>query len=91
MEFREYNSNENYVSFFSNAVTPYYKLSNFAYISRGITYKGLTYYSVEHAYQAQKYIPEQRERFSIEGDLGNLKGFELVFERDCEKILDEKR
>ena len=35
--------------------------------------------SSEHAFQAQKYIKEQRYRFSISGDLGDWRGIELVY------------
>lgn len=89
MKLRIYEENEEIICFYSNGIKPYYKLSNFAHIKQGITYKGLKYCSVEHAFQAQKYISEQRIRFSIEGDLGNSDtGFELVFEDNFEKKRD---
>lgn len=93
----------NYISFFSNAKDPYYKLSNFNHIKDGILYpppnkdirdnprqlksfidnqEGLIYPSVEHAYQAQKYIERDRIRFSINGDLGNWDGFKLIHDKD---------
>ena len=72
--------------FFSNGLKPYHKLSNFVYIEQGITYKGLRYCSVEHAFQAQKYITKQRIQFSVDGDLGNSDtGFKLVFGDDYVK------
>jgi len=86
MIFREYVPNEEVINFYSNGLKPYHKLSNLAWIKDGIEFDGLTYCSTEHAFQAQKYIKEQRHRFSIEGDLGNLdSGFKLVFGENYEK------
>ena len=80
MNFREYNNSEEVVNFYANGKFPLNKLSNFAFIENGIIFNGLTYISSEHAFQAQKYIKEQRIRFSIDGDLGNVEtGFKLVF------------
>lgn len=85
--FREYKNNESYVTFYACGKSPINKLSNFALIEQGIIYDGIMYNSTEHAFQAQKYIKEQRYRFSIDGDLGNIEtGFLLVFGNDkCEK------
>jgi predicted NAD-dependent protein-ADP-ribosyltransferase YbiA (DUF1768 family) len=86
MLFREYNTNEETINFYSCGRKPFHKLSNFALIKDGIVFDGLTFYSTEHAFQAQKYIKEQRIRFSIEGDLGNIdSGFKLVFGDEWEK------
>ena len=74
------------INFYSCGIKPFHKLSNFALIKDGIEFDGLIFYSVEHAFQAQKYIKEQRIRFSIEGDLGNIdSGFKLVFGDEWEK------
>ena len=80
-------NNEIIVSFYACGKSPINNLSNFSFIKQGIIYDGITYYSTEHAFQAQKYIKEQRHRFSIDGDLGNIEtGFLLVFGNDkCEK------
>jgi predicted NAD-dependent protein-ADP-ribosyltransferase YbiA (DUF1768 family) len=89
MIFREYQKNEDIINFYSCGKAPYYKLSNFALISDGIIFDGLTFHSTEHAFQAQKYIKEQRPRFSVNGDLGNINNvnncFELIFENNWEK------
>lgn len=80
MDFREYIPNEEVVAFYSCGIKPFHKLSNFALIKDGIKFNKLLFYSTEHAFQAQKYIKEQRIRFSVEGDLGNVdSGFALVF------------
>ncbi len=77
------------IPFYACGKEPYNKLSNFAFIEEGIVYDGLTYCSTEHAFQAQKYVEEQRVRFSIHGDLGNKndidKMFQLVFSDNWEK------
>jgi predicted NAD-dependent protein-ADP-ribosyltransferase YbiA (DUF1768 family) len=75
---REYIKNEKFIQFHSNAKDNYNLLSNFAEIKEGITIDGITYPSSEHAYQSQKYI--DKIRFSVDGDLGNIKGFSLVFD-----------
>jgi predicted NAD-dependent protein-ADP-ribosyltransferase YbiA (DUF1768 family) len=86
MMFREYTLNEEVINFYSCGIKPFHKLSNFALIKDGIEFDGLIFYSTEHAFQAQKYIKEQRIRFSIEGDLGNIdSGFKLVFGDEWEK------
>jgi predicted NAD-dependent protein-ADP-ribosyltransferase YbiA (DUF1768 family) len=82
--FREYiptiDKEEEVIKFYSCGTNPFHKLSNFALIKDGIEFDGLIFYSTEHAFQAQKYIKEQRIRFSVEGDLGNIdSGFKLVF------------
>lgn len=76
---REYIPGENVIKFYSNAVKPYYLFSNFALIEEGIEHEGLVYISTEHAFQAQKYIKDQRVRFSVIGDLGNPDSINLVF------------
>jgi len=86
MIFREYIPDEEVIKFYSYGIKPFHKLSNFALIKDGIEFNGLIFYSTEHAFQAQKYIKEQRIRFSIEGDLGNIdSGFKLVFGDEWEK------
>ena len=88
MIFREYIPmlDKEVINFYSCGIKPFHKLSNFALIKDGIEFDGLIFYSVEHAFQAQKYIKEQRIRFSIEGDLGNIdSGFKLVFGDEWEK------
>jgi predicted NAD-dependent protein-ADP-ribosyltransferase YbiA (DUF1768 family) len=84
MNFRNYLVGEPVVKFYSNGLAPFYKLSNFALINDGITFDGHTYCSTEHAFQAQKYIPEHRVRSSVEGDLGKMdaSGFQLVSPSD---------
>jgi predicted NAD-dependent protein-ADP-ribosyltransferase YbiA (DUF1768 family) len=84
--FREYTFGEEVTKFYSCGIKPLNKLSNFALIKDGIEFDGLIFCSTEHAFQAQKYIKEQRIRFSIEGDLGNIdSGFQLVFGDKWEK------
>lgn len=75
---RDYREGEMVINFYSCGKAPFHNLSNFAYIHGGIEYNGLVYISIEHAFQAQKYIQEQRFRFSIDGDLGNWDGLKLV-------------
>ena len=79
MTFCNYIPNELVINFWANGKAQLHNLSNFAYISDGIEYDGLLYNSTEHMFQAQKYIKEQRIRFSINGDLGNWDGLKLVF------------
>lgn len=86
MLLREYIENEGVINFYACGKPPYNKFSNFAFIEEGIMYKNLLYYSTEHAFQSQKYIKEQRYRFSVNGDLENVEsGFKLVFGDDYEK------
>lgn len=81
-----YNSSEIVINFWSNGKQPYCSLSNFALIPDGIEYEGVIYPSSEHAFQAQKYIQNQRQRFSISGDLGVWNGLRLVYKpHECEK------
>lgn len=83
---REYHNGELFIPFWSNGKKPFYKLSNFAFISGGIEYDGIIYSSTEHAFQAQKYIESHRHRFSISGDLGSWDGLKLVYNpEDYEK------
>jgi|SRR3990172_2081900 len=70
--------------FFSNAIKPMFKLSNFAHIREGINVDGIIYPSSEHAYQAQKFVEKDRSRFSITGDLGTWDGMRLVAGKDWE-------
>ncbi len=60
-KFREFLKGESCINFFSNAKEPIFKLSNLFLIKEGIEVLGLRYASSEHAYQAQKFIAEQRE------------------------------
>ena len=78
MEFRNYVPGEKVTAFYSNSRDPFYFLSNFAFVEEGIEYDGTLYPSVEHAFQAQKYIKSQRTRFSTTGDLGNWDSIKLV-------------
>ena len=77
MEFRDYIRGELAINFWSNGKEPLNNLSNLALISDGIEYDGKIYPSTEHAFQAQKYIESQRDRFSIRGDLGVWNGLKL--------------
>lgn len=88
---REYNPGETVIQFNSGAKYPHYLLSNFYWITsedavlgktRGIHVDGLVYPSTEHAHQAQKYIESDQIRFSVDGDLGKVSGFYLVFNSD---------
>lgn len=93
MELREYTKGESALNFWSNAKkeTKFYKLSNFQYIKDGIKPfdDNLEFASTEHAFQSRKYIEKDRERFSINGDLGNIGGFSLVCkEKEYEKKRD---
>ena len=78
MEFRGYKVGELVINFWSNSKKPFYDLSNFVLIPDGIEYDGIIYPSIEHAFQAQKYIQKQRIQFSIKGDLGSWTGLNLV-------------
>ena len=79
MVFRNYNKDELVINFWSNGKFPFHELSNFALISHGIEYDKIIYPSIEHAFQAQKFLLSQRHRFSIEGDLGVWNGLKLVY------------
>lgn len=86
MKLREYIENEEVINFYACGKRPYNNFSNFSLIEEGIMYDDLLYYSTEHAFQSQKYIKEQRYRFSVNGDLGNVEsGFKLVFGDDYKK------
>ena len=82
MTFREYKGGELVTNFWSNSKAPFHNLSNFALVPSGIDYDGINYPSIEHAFQAQKYIQSQRWRFSTSGDLGAWNGLKLVFKPD---------
>lgn len=69
------------IFFFSNAKEPLSSLSNLCEVKEGITIDQRTYPSVEHAYQAHKYILKDRHRFTINGDLGTWKGYALVSDK----------
>lgn len=86
----EYSGGDNVVKFWANAKRPLTDLSNFAHIVEGISpfEDKLVFCSSEHAFQSRKYVEEDRVRFSIEGDLGTIDGFALVFP---EKVFEQKR
>ena len=73
---RSYVEGEPYIYFGSTTKT-HYQLSNFFYVEDGVTVNGITYPSTEHAFQAQKFI--EKERFSVNGDLGSPEGFSVVY------------
>ena len=85
--FREYIANEEVINFYANGLKLYHILSNFHWIKEGVKDKnGLEYPSTEHLFQSYKYIDEDKKRFTVNGDLGNVDGFKLVFsEKDYEK------
>jgi predicted NAD-dependent protein-ADP-ribosyltransferase YbiA (DUF1768 family) len=70
-KYRQYRQGEEVVQFKANFRKPACYLSNFAVVDSGVTYEGITYPSVEHAYQAQKFSPESRKMFSKTGIYGN--------------------
>ena len=84
------NYNNQFIYFWSNATKEkekskkksYYFLSNLNHIKDTIEYDDIIYNSVEHAYQAQKFIKSQRERFSINGDLGGWDGFKFFVKEE---------
>ena len=93
MKFREYTNGEMVLKFWSNAKkeTKFYKFSNLQHIIDGIKPfdDKLEFASTEHAFQSRKYVEKDRIRFSINGDLGNIDGFKLVFkENEYEKKRD---
>lgn len=79
MQMRNYKENEIVLNFYSAAKNPFYNLSNFVMIPDGIEFEDEIYPSIEHAFQAQKYIKDQRKRFSTIGDLGTWEGIYSVF------------
>ena len=88
---REYIFGEPTLNFWSNGKPDYYKLSNFQYIEGGIQPfdDKLVFASTEHAFQSCKYAEKDRPRFSVNGDLGTVEGFRLVFkEKEYEKKRD---
>ena len=82
MTFCNYIPNELVINFWANGKAPFHNLSNFALILDGIEYDGIIYPSSEHMFQAQKYILDQRIRFSITGDLGVWDGLKLVYKSE---------
>jgi predicted NAD-dependent protein-ADP-ribosyltransferase YbiA (DUF1768 family) len=93
MQFREYIIGEPVLQFWSNAERKheFYKFSNFQHIKDGIQPfdDKFIFASTEHAFQSRKYVEKDRARFSIDGDLGNIDGFSLVFkEKEYEKKRD---
>ena len=93
MKFREYTKGEMVLKFWSNAKkeTKFYKFSNLQHIIDGIKPfdDKLEFASIEHAFQSRIYVEKDRARFSINGDLGNIDGFKLVFkEKEYEKKRD---
>lgn len=93
MQLCEYIIGEPVLNFWSNAKkeTKFYKFSNFQHIKDGIQPfdDKLIFASIEHAFQSRKYVEKDRSRFSIDGDLGNIDGFSLVFkEKEYEKKRD---
>ena len=79
MKLQNYIAGEPIMQFWSNAKHPFHNLSNFALILDGIKFDGIIYPTTEHVFQAQKYIKEQRYRFSVTGDLGLWEGLKLVY------------
>jgi predicted NAD-dependent protein-ADP-ribosyltransferase YbiA (DUF1768 family) len=85
---RAYIIGEPVLKFWSNGSPDFYKLSNFQYIEGGIQPfdDQLVFPSTEHAFQSRKYVVKDRARFSVNGDLGIVSGFSLVFrEKEYEK------
>ena len=83
----------NVIKFNSGAILPYYKLSNFYDVRNendgkmGIEYpeNSKNYYpSSEHIYQSLKF-PDSKERFQVNGDLGNFdSGFKCLYKNPDE-------
>ena len=71
--------NFKFIYFGSSTVKPWHHLSNLAEIKDTIEYNGLIYKSVEHAFQAQLFIENDRKRFSKGGDLGSWDGLKYFF------------
>ena len=69
--YRQYIQGESVCLFKADKAIPLCYLSNFAEVESGITYQGIVYPTVEHAYQAQKFLPECRPLFSLTGMYGN--------------------
>ena len=87
-----YTIDKDYIKFYSNASKSYYKLSNFAHVKEGITVDGITYPSSEHAFQAQKFIEKDKQRFSVTGDLGKIDtGFRLVYPKETSQEVESKK
>ena len=82
MIFRNYKSSELVINFWANGKAQFHNLSNFALISDGIEYGGIIYPSTEQAFQAQKYVENQRPRFSVTGDLSVWYGLKLLYKPD---------
>ena len=79
---------KNNIKFYAGGSLPYHNLSNFAQINGGFVVDGLVFPSSEHAFQSFKYIPEDRKRFTINGDLGNIEAFSLFFHKE---IVEKKK
>ena len=58
------------------------RLSNFAKSSKPIDFRGNRFWTSEHAYQSRKVHPGDVWRFTIYGDLGDLRGFEHFMDKD---------
>ena len=58
------------VAFFSGS-TDLFPLSNFALLDDPVEYDGIMYHTLEHARQAQKFVENDRDMFSITGEIGS--------------------
>ena len=85
---REFVENESIIIFWSRGTKPFQNLSNFALIPDGIEYDGIIYPSVEHAFQAQKVVKEQRNEFSVDGRFGKWESLKLLIDN---KLGDDKK
>jgi len=85
---REFVENEPIIIFWSRGIKPFHNLSNFALIPDGIEYDGIVYPSVEHAFQAQKLVKEQRNEFSVDGRFGKWEALKLLIDN---KLNDDKK
>lgn len=72
-----------FIYFGSTMKKPYNALSNLHYHDGcEIEYQGKIYLTIEHIYQSRKFIPEDYDRFTINGDLSSydaLINYENVF------------
>jgi len=69
--YRTFQKGDAVIPFVSSAAPPYHALSNLAVVESGVTFKGIVYPTIEHAFQAQKFEKGDRPKFSVTGLFGN--------------------
>jgi len=69
--YRQFHPGDPVLLFKADKAIPLCYLSNLAVVQSGVQHNGITYPSVEHAFQAQKFHESVRHLFSVTGVYGN--------------------